>query len=138
MMKGACLAIVASLLAAPSAAQQTIVGSWSGSVLEMQADGQPQVYPIRMLIDANGTGTIEYPTLACGGRLTPLGTPGELREFRETLTYGIDKCVDNGTVGVLPRAGKLIWYWTGEETSQPDSVASAVLRPSPTKAGTRP
>ena len=70
---------------------------------------------------------IAYPSLNCGGNPTRLRSNGSLTEYRDTLTYGLDECVNLGTVGVLPRAGALIWYWTGENTTSPGDVATAVL-----------
>ncbi|MCC7272261.1 MAG: hypothetical protein IT561_06295, partial [Alphaproteobacteria bacterium] len=42
-------------------------------------------------------------------------------------TQGVGACVDNGTVGLRTKSGKLLWYWTGEDTNQPEGAASAVL-----------
>lgn len=130
-------AVVACLVAAPSLAQQPISGSWSGLVLEVPPGDQPETYPVRLRIEAGGTGTIDYPSLACGGTLTPLRTMGEIMEFRERLSYGAENCTDNGTVSVWLKAGRLVWVWTGEETDQPGTVASAVLHPGPPATGER-
>lgn len=136
-MKSASSGIAALLFATASWAQQPITGSWDGVALEMLAGGETQLYAIQLRFDADGGGKIDYPTLACGGALAPLRKLGDVQEFRETLSYGRDNCVDNGTVSVWLKSGKLIWIWTGEDSGQPDSVASAVLRPATPRQGTR-
>jgi hypothetical protein len=127
---------VATLLLATAAwAQQpSLTGTWDGVALEVHAGGETQLYSIQIHIADDGTGKIDYPTLACGGLLTPLRKSGDVQEFRESLSYGHDNCVDNGTVSLWLKAGKLFWYWTGEDSSQPESVASAILRPAPRPA----
>lgn len=125
-MRATLLALAAALAGMPALAQQPASGSWSGVGLEVSG-GQTQTYTVRVQLDAGG-GKIDYPTLPCGGTLTPLQAQGGVQEFREKLTYGLDKCVDGGTVGIVVKGDTLIWYWTGEGTNQPDSVVSAVLR----------
>ncbi|HJQ55916.1 MAG TPA: hypothetical protein VJ890_03365 [Vineibacter sp.] len=128
MIRCASLALAVILVAVPAPAQEPLSGNWSGLGLEVSGNSETQIYPIDVRLDASGGGAIDYPDLGCGGSLTPLRTVGGVREFRETLSYGIDNCVDGGTVGLFPKDDRLIFYWTGEGTAQPDSVVSAVLR----------
>jgi hypothetical protein len=136
-MKGASLGIATFLLASASWAEQPVTGSWDGVALEVLAGGETQLYTIQLHIGADGAGKTNYPTLACGGVLSLLRKLGDVLEFRERLTFGRDNCVDNGTIGVWLKAGKLVWYWTGEDSSEPESVASAVLRPAAPRPDTK-
>lgn len=128
MFKGVSLALAAILLAAPALAQPPQSGKWTGLGLEVNNDSETQIYPIEVRINQDGDGAIDYPDLACGGRLTTLRTVDGVREYRETLTYGTDNCVDGGTVSLWQRGDKVMFYWTGEGTTEPDAVVSAVLR----------
>ena len=123
----ACWAIGAPGL--PALAQKA-GGTWRGQVLQPDPDGRTEVYPVRMTINDSG-GTIDYPTLSCGGTLTRLRAIGDVVEYREKLTYGVDRCIDNGTVGVRIKGRLLLWHWTGEAGGYPDEGASAVLTEAP-------
>lgn len=135
MIKGAPLALALMLLSAVAFAQQTPSGKWSGLGLEVSGDSETQIYPIDVRLDADGGGTVDYPELGCGGTLAPLRVTGGVREFREKLTYGVANCVDGGTVGLWQKGDKLMFFWTGEDTDQPASVVSAVLREVVSKTG---
>lgn len=41
---------------------------------------------------------IDYPSLTCGGKLTLLKTTDTSLVFKETLTYGIAQCINQGDV----------------------------------------
>ena len=125
------LAATAALVAACSAHAQTPSGQWQGLALDVRADAPPETYPVRIRVEGEDV-RVDYPTLACGGRLDRLGAIGDVVEYRERLTYGLDKCLDGGRVALRPQGGKLLWYWTGAETSEPDVAASAVLGRAPT------
>jgi hypothetical protein len=127
LLLAACIVAVLQP-AGPASAQEAVVGTWTGLGLQVFRDGRTTTWTIRMRINADGNGTIDYPSLSCGGTLTRLRSSGEITEYREQLNYGLEKCTNNGTVGILPRNNKLIWYWTGEATNNPDGADTAVLR----------
>jgi hypothetical protein len=109
-------------------AQEALAGVWAGTAIQVFPNGKITTWTINMTIDARGNATaIDYPSLNCGGTLSYLRTVGDIREFRETLTYGKEKCVDNGTVGFREKLGKLIWYWSGEGTVNPTGIDVAAL-----------
>jgi len=110
-----------------SPAQDATVGTWTGVGFQKMANGSISQWTIRMRIESRDKATIEYPSLNCGGTLTYLRDIGPIREYREQLTYGAERCVDNGTVGFHPKMGKLVWYWAGEGTKNPTNVDIAVL-----------
>jgi hypothetical protein len=121
-------ALIAAWALPVALSAQTPAVTWTGLGLQAGAAGAVETWTIRLTLNADGTVAIAYPSLNCGGVLTRLRSNGDLTEYRETLTYGLNNCVNLGTVGVLPRAGALIWYWTGENTTSPGIVATAVLR----------
>jgi hypothetical protein len=73
-----------------------------------------------MRISANG-GSIDYPSLGCGGSLTALSSAGDEAKFKERIVYG--ECLDGGTIDVKLNGGKLDWKWSGVE----DVVVTAEL-----------
>jgi hypothetical protein len=129
MYRIAIAAAAFSLFCTGAAAQGEVPppGVWTGSGFQTMASGELSTWTINLTIDAQGNATaIDYPTLNCGGTLTYLRTVGDVREYRETLTYG-DRCTNNGTVGIRQKLGKLIWYWSGEGTANPNNIDVAVL-----------
>jgi hypothetical protein len=107
--------------------QDTTVGVWTGIGLQTTSDGRIVQWTIKMRIDSKDKGAIDYPSLNCGGTLTYLRSIGDIREYREQLIRGAERCTNNGTVGFHPRLGKLIWYWSGEGTANPTGIDIAVL-----------
>ncbi len=50
-----------------------------------------------------GSASIDYPSLGCGGTLTETSSDGTSAEYRESITYGRDVCTTAGDHGaVLP------------------------------------
>ena len=93
-----------ALAAAASASAQTPapsgpIGRWVGTGLQVDWLGRPLEIPrIEVVFDGADDGTIDYPTLGCSGVLTRIGGVGNLVEYRETLTTGLDKCPSGATV----------------------------------------
>jgi hypothetical protein len=56
---------------------------------------------------------IDYPSLTCGGVLTLIKTTDTSLVFKETLTYGIAQCINQGEV-VLNKVAehKAGYHWT--------------------------
>lgn len=126
MHAGGLAALSLMFAAAAGAADATSV--WTGTGAQVKANGQISQWTIALTLDARGNATqIEYPSLDCGGVLSLLRKAGEFREYRETITHGTERCTNNGTVGIRPKLGKLIWYWTGEGTLNPTGIDTAVL-----------
>jgi hypothetical protein len=67
-------------------------------------------YSVVMRIAQDG-GSIDYPSLSCGGSLTQLSSSGTSAQFQEHITYG--DCVDGGAITVNLVNGKLAWTWFG-------------------------
>ena len=45
--------------------------------------------------------SIDYPSLRCGGELILISEGSGRMEFREQLTYGKTKCIDNGRTALI-------------------------------------
>jgi len=109
----------------PSAA--SLLGTWEGTGVQSPAGSTAETWPMRLVISEGGDGAVSYPSLECGGALTRVGRRGDGVRFNEVITYGHDNCIKGGTVTLVPVNGKLFWYWTGENSEDPEVNASAVL-----------
>jgi hypothetical protein len=99
-------------------------GRWRGVGLQVDEYGVQDQWTVTVTIDDTGKGRIEYPSLSCGGTLSPL--KARAYTFRETITHG--GCVSGGTIWMAPLSGKTMsWVWTGEQTDYPEISASAIL-----------
>jgi hypothetical protein len=117
-----------SMFAATAQGGDAPAGVWTGTGFQTLQSGEISTWTISLTTDAKGNATaIDYPTLNCGGTLSYLRKVGDVREYRETLTYGIEKCTNSGTIGIRQKLGKLIWYWSGEGTANPTNIDVAVL-----------
>ncbi|MFO1184101.1 MAG: hypothetical protein U1E56_04875 [Bauldia sp.] len=130
-MRELAAAAAAALIVAHSswavAAEDNLIGKWTGLVLETGTNGAVDVWDVTLTVADLDHATIAYEGLDCGGTLAFLRTVGNVREYRETLTYGREKCIDGGTVGFSLNRGKLLWYWSGEGTSEPTALDVGVL-----------
>jgi len=71
-----------------------ISGVWSG--FGSQDNGSR--WSITIIIGADGSYTIAYPSLSCGGELMLVKNDKTILKFHEKIGYGKSKCVDNGQV----------------------------------------
>lgn len=84
-------------------------GTWSGTVT--QSDNN-QSYTVEMEL-YGGRGTINYPSLRCGGNLLLASEHDKTVSYRESLTFGKDKCIDGGLVQLSPHPSgdPTMWNW---------------------------
>ena len=114
--------------AVPSAAGQdgglpeAYVGHWEGSATQVNPSAE---WPLRITLTGGPAGdivgTIDYPTLACGGelRLTPLTDEGGV-ELDEIMTYGKEVCADGGVVALIEAAdGGMEYRWSHPTVNSP-------------------
>jgi len=106
---------------------EALAGSWEGMGVQVPSDGEA-AWPLRMVLTRGGDGSIDYPTLSCGGSLTRLRSIGNTVVYREVITHGAETCIEGGTITIVNGKGKLFWYWTGEGTTDPEVSAAAVLK----------
>ena len=125
------LAVALALVVPPLHAQDfcagetaRLCGTWRGSAHQIPAGDGGADYAVVMQITATG-GSIDYPTLSCGGTLARIATGPVTAEFRESITYG--PCVTGGTVMVNYSQGKLAWNWNGSERGR-QYIAIGVLQ----------
>jgi hypothetical protein len=122
--------------AVPVLAADPLVGVWQGSGTQYPP-GRDPAWTIVMTINARD-GTIEYPSLSCGGILAELARDATSAQFRETITHGQDRCIDGGTITVNLVAGNLTWSYTGSAHGTQFTASAKVtgtLSPRPSSAG---
>ena len=113
-----CLLSIA-FLAAPAVGQDPS-GVWTGIV--DQPGSRAGTYPVRMTLDSASGGSIDYPSLGCGGSLSGGGGGGDYT-YAERITYGRDRCVDGGSIHFVLSGEQAYWEWNGS-----GYFASAKLR----------
>jgi hypothetical protein len=88
-------------------------GSWSGNVT--QSDNNA-TYSVEMELYGS-KGSINYPSLQCGGALEFLRKEGKTFFYRENITYGKNHCIDGGTIQMAPSpfgdSTSWNWRWDG-------------------------
>ena len=94
--------------------QPGLNGTWRGMGHQTPAGSSGADWSIAMTIGANG-GSIDYPSLGCGGSLSQLSRTDTSAQFRESISYGREKCIDGGTITVRYENGQLAWTWIGSQ-----------------------
>ena len=88
------------------------MGEWEGT--GTQSDGNH--WRIRVNSRAYGY-FIDYPSLVCGGVWTLLKTTDIRLVFKETLTYGIESCIDRGEIAINKVAeNKMSYFWSSSQS----------------------
>ena len=100
-------------------------GTWSGEGHQSPAGETGSDYPITMTISDSG-GSIDYPSLGCGGSLSLISAGATSAQYRETITYG--GCISGGTVSVNLFQGRLSWTWVGDYEGQQYNVIAVLER----------
>ena len=102
-------------------------GIWTGSGHQSPAGATGADWSIRMTI-GDGGASIDYPSLGCGGALTELSRDDSSAEYRESITYGADVCIDGGTITVRYFRGNLSWTWLGQAQGQQYNAIAVLSR----------
>ncbi|MBW6489455.1 hypothetical protein [Sulfurimonas sp.] len=93
-------------------------GTWSGFVMRRSGGSGD----IMIKITDSGEATINYDSLHCGGELIIEEKGADLVKFKERLTYGADKCIDNRSVSLKKLSNTQLLYMQfnehGEEVSK--------------------
>lgn len=101
---------------APPAAT-SCVGRWQGT--GRGSAGPP--WSIDMVVTAEEgarCGTIEYPSLGCGGRLVNCRRRGDVVTWTEVYTHNHGTCAPAGRVDGRCDGDRMRWTWTGQEVTR--------------------
>lgn len=93
----------------PYAVPKVFIGTWKGKA---QQEDIGVSWSIKLSINELSA-SIEYPSLSCGGVLHPIdiGKSSQL-QFRENILYGIDQCVNYGSIVLsLINENELEYSW---------------------------
>jgi DNA-binding beta-propeller fold protein YncE len=96
----------------PPSRGRSLTGKWRGTVT--QDKPEPHAFPVTMELDGPNGGSIDYPSFSCGGSLEFRRVDGTTFWYTEHITHGKDKCIDGGTLKVVPQGNSLNWDWSGE------------------------
>jgi hypothetical protein len=119
---------VAAPLAAISTAAPSMAGTWRGQGHQIPTLGGAGEWSIVMTIE-NAGGSIEYPSLGCGGTLTQISNTGTLAQFREHITHmSGTTCIDGGLITVNSVNEELAWSWTVSYKGQQINAVAALSR----------
>ena len=64
-------------------------------------------------VDGRACGTIDYPSLGCGGLLESCRTEGEAVYFDERYTRNPGTCAAAGRIEAVCRGDRMVWTWDG-------------------------
>lgn len=98
-------------------------GTWEGKAYQSNTKTS---WTLKLTAQDNSY-SIEYPSLSCGGNWYLVSQDSRTARFKERITYGADKCVDNGNV-LIERIdpSQVAFRYTLPDST--DVVASATLR----------
>jgi hypothetical protein len=127
---GCLIGLVGNLLILSAPEAQSIpTGTWEGQGFQKNRSGPVMSWSIRLRILQNGNGTIEYPSLNCGGTLTRLPT-AVIAQYREHIDHG-SMCADNGTVEIQVDRDKLLYHWASEGANPQMTAVGELSRATP-------
>ena len=121
------LSVALATSASPAAAQSSIRGTWSGTVVQSEGSSG---YAMVMTITPISAAT-DYPSLNCSGTLRRVGSGNGYLFFTETITRGGVKqggnCLD-GTITIALDKDKLAWGWFGVADGKPINAFALLSR----------
>lgn len=122
------LALAAAAYAAPD---QGLTGHWSGVVNQSGPDQKPQQFVATLTLNGDA-GTMDYPTLECGGDVALVSRSAAGLVYRETISRGRG-CLNGGTITVQPGKTSVAWRWDGAAgvTVSGRLYRIAAVKPSP-------
>ena len=115
--------------------EKAVLGSWSGEVVQMSADGQRERIAQSVSVEWKGgalTGTsdgqILTSTVRCGGRLAYQSSEVGAYVFNYTEERNRDACVDRSTVILRPRRGGLEYSELYKTSSRVGTISGKLTR----------
>lgn len=97
-------------------------GVWEGAAYQINTQ---TTWTIKLTV-RNDTYSVEYPSLDCGGNWILVDSSGKTAKFKERITFGLSRCVDNGYATIERISDSQIQFKYNEPNSTV-VVASAVL-----------
>lgn len=98
---------------------QELNGVWGGEAIQ---DDNSR-WTIKLSIQPESY-VIDYPTLKCGGMMELVKENLDSLVFREVLTYGTNRCYNNGkTVLIKANDNKIRYYWYFENNGRKAAFA---------------
>lgn len=98
----------------PPTPSTNCLGRWRG----WGQNGDTPSWSIDMVVTAERgarCGTIEYPSLGCGGYLVNCSRRGEVVTWTEVYTHNPGTCAPAGVIDGRCEGGVMRWTWTGME-----------------------
>jgi hypothetical protein len=93
---------------------QDLQGVWEGTGIQ---DDNSR-WTIKVTIEPDEY-SIDYPSLNCGGMMRLMKENADSLVFQEVLTYGTDRCYNNGkTVLIKSQNNKIRYYWYFENNGR--------------------
>ncbi|HEX7315736.1 MAG TPA: hypothetical protein VF297_17595 [Pyrinomonadaceae bacterium] len=103
-----------------------LTGTWQGRGYQTDSSSTWSMW-----FKASGDGySIEYPSLECGGEWRLISIDSSKAKFKEKITYGKSRCLDNGLVIIERLNGRQAVFLYYPEDSD-EANASAILRKRP-------
>lgn len=123
---------IALASAAGSVSAQSLSGRWSG-VVQQSGPGDRSGGYVAVLVLAGPQGTIDYPTLQCGGDVAFVSKSGSALVYRETITHG-QGCLAGGSITVQPSGpASVVWSWSGQPGVTAHGRLYKITTPEPVK-----
>lgn len=95
-------------------------GTWLGTGYQVDDDSK---WTINFTAKTNKY-RIEYPSLSCGGEWYLTSVDSKKAVFKENITFGSDKCTDNGTVTLEKvNSTQLSFRYSNPNTSKVNATA---------------
>ena len=118
------LATMASTVCAQSKASGNpwLNGTWEGTGYQIDTN---ETWTMRLVV-AGKRYKIEYPSLKCTGRWSPISVGSWIARFRERITSGTEDCTDKGSVVIERLSRRQIAYRYSNPGTR-DVIASAIL-----------
>jgi hypothetical protein len=105
----------------------SLAGTWRGTGHQSPAGTSGADWSIEMTI-GDGGGSIQYPSLSCGGSLTQISRDATSAQYREGITFGRNACIDGGTITVRLFNGNLSWTWIGQSGGKQYNAIAVLTR----------
>jgi hypothetical protein len=105
----------------------TLTGVWRGTGHQTPAGDAGADWTILMTIGESG-GSIQYPSLSCGGTLTQISRDATSAQYLETITFGQNACINGGTITVRHANGNLAWTWFGQSRGKQYNAIAVLTR----------